>query len=92
MNTSRLWLKQHSFERWKTFQTYITFSPKILSSSISFAMVAEPGRTGIKVSKDMKKFNKDTKQFQIFVKTLTGKTMTLDVKAYDTIGNIKTKI
>ena len=40
----------------------------------------------------MKKVNKDTKQFQIFVKTLTGKTITLDVKAYDTIGNIKTKI
>jgi len=62
-------------------------------------MVAEPGRTGIKVSKDMEKINKDmetinkdTKQFQIFVKTLTGKTITLDVKAYDTIGNIKTKI
>ena len=54
--------------------------------------VAEPGRTGIKVNKDMKKVNKDTKQFQIFVKTLTDKTMTLDVNAYDTIGNIKTKI
>ena len=55
-------------------------------------MVAEPGRTGIKVNKDKKKVNKDTKQFQIFVKTLTGKIITLDVNAYDTIGNIKTKI
>ena len=29
---------------------------------------------------------------QIFVKTLTGKTITLDVEASDTIENIKTKI
>ena len=48
-------------------------------------MVAEPGRTGIKVNKGMK-------QFQSFVKTLTGKTITLDVDAYDTIDNIKVKI
>jgi ubiquitin C len=30
--------------------------------------------------------------YQIFVKTLTGKTMTLDVEAADTIENIKQKI
>merc|ERR1711988_789783 len=29
---------------------------------------------------------------QIFVKTLTGKTITLDVEASDTIGNVKAKI
>ena len=29
---------------------------------------------------------------QIFVKTLTGKTITLDVEPSDTIDNIKTKI
>ena len=29
---------------------------------------------------------------QIFVKTLTGKTITLDVKATDTFDNVKTKI
>ena len=29
---------------------------------------------------------------QIFVKTLTGKTITLEVEASDTIENIKTKI
>ena len=29
---------------------------------------------------------------QIFVKTLTGKTITLDVKSSDTIGNLKSKI
>lgn len=29
---------------------------------------------------------------QIFVKTLTGKTITLEVEANDTIANIKTKI
>lgn len=29
---------------------------------------------------------------QIFIKTLTGKTITLDVESNDTIDNIKTKI
>ena len=29
---------------------------------------------------------------QIFVKTLTSKIITLDVEAYDTIANVKTKI
>ena len=29
---------------------------------------------------------------QIFVKTLTGKTITLDVESTDTIENVKTKI
>ena len=28
---------------------------------------------------------------QIFIKTLTGKTITLEVEPYDTIDNIKTK-
>ena len=29
---------------------------------------------------------------QIFVKTLTGKTITLEVEAFDTIGDVKDKI
>ena len=29
---------------------------------------------------------------QIFVKTLTGKTITLDVESSDTVDNVKTKI
>ncbi len=29
---------------------------------------------------------------QIFVKTLTGKTITLDIEPSDTIGTVKTKI
>lgn len=33
-----------------------------------------------------------TISFQIFVKTLTGKTITLDVEPSDTIDNVKTKI
>ena len=32
------------------------------------------------------------KKMQIFVKTLTGKTITLDVEASDTIENVKQKI
>ena len=30
--------------------------------------------------------------FQVFVKTLTGKTMTLEVESSDTVANIKSKI
>ena len=32
------------------------------------------------------------KEMQIFVKTLTGKTITLDVESSDTIDNVKQKI
>lgn len=32
------------------------------------------------------------RKMQIFVKTLTGKTITLEVEASDTIENVKTKI
>ena len=35
---------------------------------------------------------KKQKEMQIFVKTLTGKTITLDVEASDTIENVKQKI
>ena len=34
----------------------------------------------------------ETNLMQIFIKTLTGKTITLDVQASDTIENIKAKI
>jgi ubiquitin len=30
--------------------------------------------------------------FQVFIKTLTGKTITLDVDSSDTVENLKTKI
>jgi hypothetical protein len=33
-----------------------------------------------------------TAQMQIFVKTLTGKTITLEVESSDTIDNVKAKI
>ncbi|WOK95055.1 ubiquitin [Canna indica] len=33
-----------------------------------------------------------TRRMQIFVKTLTGKTITLEAESSDTIGNIKAKI
>merc|ERR1711935_314600 len=33
-----------------------------------------------------------TEKMQIFVKTLTGKTITLEVESSDTIGNVKSKI
>ena len=37
-------------------------------------------------------FSTETLAMQIFVKTLTGKTITLEVEASDTIENVKTKI
>merc|ERR1712215_71344 len=36
--------------------------------------------------------HKETKKMQIFVKTLTGKTITLEVEPSDTIENVKAKI
>ena len=36
--------------------------------------------------------NNFTEKMQIFVKTLTGKTITLEVDAADTIENVKSKI
>jgi len=39
-----------------------------------------------------KYFNYITRKMQIFVKTLTGKTITLDVETSDTIDAIKSKI
>ena len=34
----------------------------------------------------------DARSMQIFVKTLTGKTITLEVESSDTIDNVKAKI
>lgn len=52
---------------------------KILISAIVFIIVIS--RAEISVS-----------AMQIFVKTLTGKTITLDVEASDSIENVKSKI
>ena len=55
-----VWLKpQQLCDRWLKTAHALPHPLKVLRSSISFAMVAEPGRTGIKVSKDMEKINKD---------------------------------
>ena len=43
----------------------------------------------------LKQYKKNTSKYinmQIFVKTLTGKTITLDVESSDTIDNVKSKI
>ena len=49
---------------------------------------------GIIISQRVKPFSnsKLDEAMQIFVKTLTGKTITLDVEASDTIDNVKAKI
>ena len=40
----------------------------------------------------MKQLTSKTAAMQIFVKTLTGKTITLEVESSDTIDNVKSKI
>lgn len=45
-----------------------------------------------KVARPKPPHHVDTPTMQIFVKTLTGKTITLDVEATDTIENVKQKI
>ena len=45
-----------------------------------------------KKKKWLKTFYNKLKNMQIFVKTLTGKTITLDVEPSDTIENVKNKI
>ena len=50
------------------------------------------GLVGINIFQNNLKKNQLSMYMQIFVKTLTGKTITLDVESSDTIENIKTKI
>lgn len=38
------------------------------------------------------KYESNSKKMQIFIKTLTGKTITLEVEASDTIESVKSKI
>lgn len=45
----------------------------------------------LNIIKIQSKYNQNT-QMQIFVKTLTGKTITLEVESSDTIENVKQKI
>ena len=52
-------------------------------------------RKGIKLKKLNKKYLKKYDYYilmQIFIKTLTGKTITLDIEASDTIDNVKARI
>ena len=44
------------------------------------------------LEKYLKHWRREYSIMQIFVKTLTGKTITLDVEPSDTIENVKTKI
>ena len=44
------------------------------------------------LEKYLKPWRREYSIMQIFVKTLTGKTITLDVEPSDTIENVKTKI
>jgi ubiquitin len=46
----------------------------------------------IRVNTEVKKISSFLYRMQIFIKTLTGKTITLDVESSDTIENIKAKV
>ncbi|KAI6674069.1 hypothetical protein NL676_001975 [Syzygium grande] len=58
-------------------------SPRVLSSPSPFP----PPRTAEKTCTE-----REEAKMQIFVKTLTGKTITLEVESSDTIDNVKAKI
>lgn len=48
---------------------------------------------GVEITKTLVgKFLRFSRRMQIFVKTLTGKTITLEVESSDTIDAVKTKI
>ena len=49
-------------------------------------------RSIVSVRKSNQRLVKERNNMQIFVKTRTGKTITLDVEPSDTIDNVKTKI
>ena len=49
-------------------------------------------RGSVKTKNNLKIFRQESAKMQIFVKTLTGKTITLEVEASDTIENVKAKI
>ena len=55
---------------------------------------ARPARDGLTLCFARRDATEKTKnrEMQIFVKTLTGKTITLEVEASDTIENVKAKI
>ena len=60
-------------------------------AALAAAAVIATGRT-IKRGRSKGGVQERTQTMQIFVKTLTGKTITLDVEPSDTIDNVKTKI
>jgi ubiquitin len=55
-------------------------------------LVQDPRHKKLKARGRLKFFSQGYGRMQIFVKTLTGKTITLDVEASDSIENVKQKI
>lgn len=55
-------------------------------------MATQPLRPGLDVKVDRTQIKVEPDGMQIFVKTLTGKTITLEVESSDSIENIKSKI
>ena len=56
-------------------------------ATLNFQLISKPRSVPCRNSS-----SKEINTMQIFVKTLTGKTITLDVEPSDTIDNVKTKI
>src|SRR4051812_46401835 len=70
---------------------------KLEAAKVSFSSVHFGAFQGSAFQTQRKQLNKEKQPFlsqtmQIFVKTLTGKTITLEVESSDTIENVKQKI
>ena len=62
-----------------------------MRDSLMYSLVYNP-IIDLKSKKYKVTYNQKMSGMQIFIKTLTGKTITLDVESSDTIENIKQKI
>ncbi|KAI3823878.1 hypothetical protein L1987_05323 [Smallanthus sonchifolius] len=65
---------------------------KFTSITNSFFILQQPKSKQYYLNSYLFKFSYDSLKMQIFVKTLTGKTITLEVESSDTIDNVKAKI
>jgi ubiquitin len=75
----------------KMFDRVLT-SPNLHQGDMDSTLLAKPGNDQIPFEVALSPILSLRGGMQIFVKTLTGKTITLEVESTDTIDNVKTKI